>query len=129
MFIPHGGGVTPILQTVDTHLNQHAKREYVKREGAALLRAMRLGQCVPQLDKRDCIDLMVAVMSQMGLHLAAAEGCWETGFKANIWDADLDARICKEAGHFWRKLGMRHKVAAAVAEVEEEVKAGRLRWI
>ncbi len=128
VFIPHGGGVTPILQTVDTHLNQHVKREYVKREGAALLKSMRLGQCVPQLDKRDCIDLMADVMSDMRLHLAAAEGYWETGFKANIWDADLDARICKEAGHFWRKLGMRRKVAAAVAEVEEEVKAGRLRW-
>ncbi len=128
VFIPHGGGVTPILQTVDTHLNQHAKREYMKREGAALLRAMRLGQCVPQLDKLECIDLMVEVMSQMSLHLAAADGYWETGFKANLWDADLDARICKEAGHFWRKLGMRKKVAAAVAEVEEEVQAGRLRW-
>eukprot|EP00959_Pyramimonas_sp_CCMP1952_P422380 8848198-Pyramimonas_sp.AAC.1 len=42
VFIPRGGGATPILQTVDTHLN-HAKREYTKREGAALLRAMRLG--------------------------------------------------------------------------------------
>ena len=129
VFIAHGGGVTPVVQTVDTHLNQHAKREYMKKEGAALLRAMRLGKCVPQLDQTQCIDLMVEVMSNMGLHLAAAEGFWETGFKANLCDAELDARICKEAGYFWRKLGMRDKVNAAVAEVREQVKAGRLRWI
>ena len=127
-FIPHGGGVTPVTQTVDTHLNQHAKREYNKVEGAALLRAMRLGQCVPQLDQTECIDLMVEVMSNMSLHYAAADGYWETGFKANLWDADLDHLICKEAGYFWRKLGMRAKVAAAVAEVKAEVEAGRLRW-
>eukprot|EP00959_Pyramimonas_sp_CCMP1952_P207224 4334611-Pyramimonas_sp.AAC.1 len=92
----------------------------MKREVAALLRAMRLGRCVPQLDKTECVDLMVDVMSHMRLHLDAAEGHWETGFKANISDADLDARVCKEAGHFWRKLGMRAKIASAVAEVEEE---------
>ena len=84
VFIAHGGGVTPVVQTVDTHLNQHAKREYMKKEGAALLRAMRLGKCVPQLDQTECIDLMVEVMSQMGLHLAAAERCWDTGFNANL---------------------------------------------
>eukprot|EP00959_Pyramimonas_sp_CCMP1952_P405870 8506207-Pyramimonas_sp.AAC.1 len=115
-FVPRGGGVAPILQTVGAHLNQRAKREYMKRDGAALLRATRLGQCVPQLDMLECLDLMVEMMSQMGLRWAAAEGCWETGFQANLWDADLGARKCKEAGHFWRKLGVREKVAAAVAE-------------
>ena len=109
MFFAHGGGVTPIVQIVDTHLNQHVKREYMKREGAPLLRAMRLGQCVPQLDKAECVDLMVEVMSQMCLNQAAAEGCWETGFKANLWDADMDSRVCKDAGNFLRKLEMRQK--------------------
>ena len=71
---------------------------------------------------------MVVVMSHMCHHLAAVEGYWESGLKANLWDADLDARICKEAGHLWRKLGIRDKVAAAVAEVEEECRAGRLSW-
>eukprot|EP00959_Pyramimonas_sp_CCMP1952_P246444 5151238-Pyramimonas_sp.AAC.1 len=111
--MPRGGGATPILQTVDTHLNQHAKREYMKREVAALLRAMRLGRCVPQLDKTESVDLMVDVMAQVRLHLDAAEGYWETGFKASISDVDLDARVCKEAGNFWRSLGMRAKIASA----------------
>ena len=68
VFIAHGGGVTPIHQTVDTHFNQHAKREYMKLECAALLKAIRLGQCVPQLDHTECVDLMVEVCSKMALH-------------------------------------------------------------
>ena len=128
VFIPHGGGVTPILQTVDTHLNHHVKREYIKKEGAELLRKMRLGQFVPQLRYAEMIDLMVEVMSAMALHLAAAEGYWETGMKANIWDSNLDRRIVKEAGYFWGHLQMRGKIAEAVAEVRTECEAGRLRW-
>ena len=85
--------MTPVHQTVDTHLNQHVKRDYTALESAALLRAMRLGRCVPQLDQTECMDLMVEAMSNMGLHLAAADGFWETGFKANLWDADVDALI------------------------------------
>ena len=32
VFIPHGGGVTPVVQTPDTDLNQHVKRAYTGRE-------------------------------------------------------------------------------------------------
>ena len=128
VFIPHGGGVTSVVQTVDTDLNQHAKRKYMGVEGAALLRKMQLGQIVPQLRAEECVDIMVEVMSDMSLHLAAADGYLRTGFKANLFDAHLDQEICKEAGHFWRKLNMRDKVASAVAEVEEEWREGRLRW-
>ena len=120
--------MTPIVQTVDTHFNQHAKRKYLAKEGAALLRQMQLGKCVPQLRHVDCIDLMVEVCEDTSLHLGGANGFVETGLKVNLLDANLDAQIVKEAGFFWRKLGMREKVAAAVAEVKEEVSAGRLRW-
>ena len=41
----------------------------------------------------------------------------ETGFKANLSDADLECRICKKVGYFWRKLRMRENVNAAVEEV------------
>ena len=42
VFIPHGGGVTPVVQTVDTDLNQHVKREYQTAEAVEHLRQMRL---------------------------------------------------------------------------------------
>ena len=88
---------------------------------AALLRRMQLRQCVPQLRDTDCIELMAEVLSEMGLHFTAADGYLHTGFRANLFDANLDQEICKEAGNFWRKLGMREKVASAVAEVQTEV--------
>ena len=35
VFVPHGGGVTPVVQVLDTELNQFAKRKYMAIEGAA----------------------------------------------------------------------------------------------
>ena len=72
VFIPHGGGVTPVAQTPDTDLNQHVKREYTDRETGELLQQMRDGIVVPQLRQEECIDIMVDVLSNMELHLNAA---------------------------------------------------------
>ena len=73
VFIPHGGGVTPVAQTPDTDLNQHVKREYTDRETGELLRQMRDGIVVPQLRQEECIDIMVDVLSNVELHLNAAK--------------------------------------------------------
>ena len=86
VFIPHGGGVTPVAQTPDTDLNQHVKREYTNRETGDLLRQMRDGIVVPQLRQEDCIDIMVEVVSNMELHLNAAEGYQRTGMTVD-WRA------------------------------------------
>ena len=64
--------------------------------------------------------MMVEVCQDKKIHLEAARGYLRTGAKANLMDAELDGQIVREAGHFWRKLNMREKVAA-VAEVREEV--------
>ena len=86
------------------------------------------GEVVPQLRDTESLDMMVEVMSDMSLHLHAADGFLRVGLKANLTNADLDREIVREVGHWWRELGMRDKVTAAVAEVQEEVEAGRLRW-
>ena len=49
------------------------KREYTNRETSDLLCQMRDGTVVPQLRQEDCIDIMVAVVSNMDLHLNAAK--------------------------------------------------------
>ena len=128
VYIVHGGGVTPIVQVVDTHFNQHAKRKYMQKEGAALLRQMQLGKVVPALRAVDCIDLMAEVCKDKRMHLMAARGFIETGLKVNLDDALLDEQITKEARFFWDSLGMREQVNQAVRDVREEVAAGRLRW-
>jgi hypothetical protein len=47
VFIPHGGGVTPVVQTVDTDLNQAMKARHQALEAAALVRRIRDGVAVP----------------------------------------------------------------------------------
>ena len=74
VFIAHGGGVTPVVQTPDTDLNQHVKREYTAAETVEFMRQMREGVCVPRCRPEQCMDIMVEVMSNMQLHLRASEG-------------------------------------------------------
>ena len=70
----HGGGVTPVTQTVDTDMNQPVKRDYIALETAELLAQMRDGVCVPRCRPEVCVDLMHEVLSNMALHLQAADG-------------------------------------------------------
>ena len=127
VFVAHGGGVTPVVQTPDTDLNQHVKREYAALETAELLQQMREGVCVPRCTHERCMDLMVRVMSQLRLHLGAAEGYLKTGMTVAL-DGTQDNLVVREAGVFWQELHMRTKINAAVADVYEEVREGRLSW-
>jgi len=128
VFIPHGGGVTPVVQTVDTDLNQPIKARYQAVEVAAMIRFMRDGVCVPQLSPVECVDLMLEVLSDMSVHYAAADGYVKTGLRVSLDDSSQDHFIVREAAIFWKELDMRKKVCSAVAEVREEVKRGRLTW-
>ena len=73
------------------------KREYTNRETGDLLRQMRDGTVVPQLQQEDCIDIMVEVVSNMELHLNAAKGYLRTGMTVDL-DGLQDQEIVKEAG-------------------------------
>ena len=90
IFIAHGGGVTPFVQTVDTDLNQPAKRRYISQETAELLELMRQGKVVPQLKRPRCVEIMTSVMSDMGLHLHAADGYLKTGLRLPLDDSTMD---------------------------------------
>ena len=127
VFIPHGGGVTPVAPTPDTDLNQHVKREYTDRETGELLRQMREGIVVPQLRQEECLDIMVDVLSNMALHLHAAKGYLKTGLTVDL-DGLQDQEIVREAGQFWTELGMRAKINSTVKNVREEHNAKRLMW-
>ena len=124
VFIPHGGGVTLVVQTVDTDLSQAVKARYQALEAAALVRLMRDGIAVPHLAPVDCVDLMVEVLSDMSLHHAVADGNIKTGLRVPLDSSSHDHFIVREATTFWKELDMRRKVNAAVAEVREEVRQG-----
>ncbi len=127
VFMAHGGGVTPVAQTPDTDLNQPVKRDYIAQETTELLAQMRDGVAVPKCQPELCIDMMVEVLSNITLHLHAADGYLKTGMSVAL-DGSQDAEIVREAGDFWRELKMRAKINSAVAEVKAEVAAGRLGW-
>ena len=125
--VPHGGGVTPISQTVDTELNQHVKREYGDLEAVELINLMRSGAVVPCTSKERSIDLMHEVLSNKDLHLQAAKGYKYTGATIAL-NGTEDQMVCKEAAVFFHELGMRAKINREVENVKAEVAAGRLAW-
>ena len=88
---------------------------------------MRDGVRVPKCAHDRRIDLMVDVMSNMALHVQAAEGYIKTGMTVSL-DGTQDHFIVREAWFFWQELHMRAKINTAAAEVNEEVAAGRLQW-
>ena len=117
----------PVVQTPDTDLNQHVKRSYTAVETTELLQQMRDGTCVPHCTPEKCIDLMEEVLRHTPLHLGAADGYLKTGLTVAL-DGSQDEEVVREARVFWHERQMRTKINAAVAEVREEVRAGRLKW-
>ena len=79
------------------------------------------------LTPEENIDIMIEVMSDSSLHLKASKGYKYTGTTVAL-DGTEDTKICREAKDFWDELGMRKVIDSAVAEVEDEYKAGRLPW-
>ena len=86
----HGGGVTPVTQTVDTDLNQSVKREYIAVETNELLAQMLDGVSVPRCRPEDCIDMMHKVLINMTLHLQGAEGYLKTGMTVALDNSQDD---------------------------------------
>jgi hypothetical protein len=127
VFVLHGGGNTPVAQTVDTDLNQHVRREYSSLEAAALLRKMRTGVIVPSASEGERLDMLEEVWGRRLLHIKASEGYKSTGATVAL-DGTEDHLIVREAGTFWHELGMREKINREVAQVRREVEAGRLGW-
>ena len=123
----HGGGATPVVQTPDTDLNQHVRRKYTELESVHILEEMRKGVGVPKTKHTQCIDMMAQVLSDSSLHLQAAAGYKSTGLTVAL-NGTEDHRVTREAGNFFRSLNMREKINREVAIVEQEYKAGRLRW-
>ena len=122
-----GGGVTPVVQTPDTDLNQHVKRAHTAVETAELLHQIRDGVRVPTCRPERCIDMLVDVLSGMALRVHAAGGYLRTGMRVAL-DGSEDGFIVREAAVFWHERQMRAKINAAVADIPEEVAAYRLQW-
>ena len=79
------------------------------------------------LTAEENISVMCQVMSNPALHQKAADSYKWTG-TTNALDGTEDELIAGDARQFWDELGMRGIVNTAMAEVEQEWKAGNLNW-
>ena len=93
-----------MTQTVDTDLNHHVKRDYIAQETTELLAQMRDGVCVPRCNPELCVDMMVNVLSRIGLHTHAADGYLATGMHVALdGTQDVKVKVVREACTFWRE--------------------------
>ena len=88
-----------MTQTPDTDLNQHVRREYTALESAYIIEQMRKGKSVSKIPQTKCMDMMIKVLSNVSLHLHAADGYKQTGATAKL-DGAEDHLIVREAGEF-----------------------------
>ena len=79
------------------------------------------------------MTVMLEVLSDLGLHIRAAEGFKTVGQSIDLHGGE-DAEVCREAGVLWNEPttegypNMRAKINAEVACIEEEFNSGGLTW-
>jgi hypothetical protein len=127
VLIIHAGGATPFVQTCDTDLNQHVRRDYLAGETQELIGHFQRGEVIPKLTPETMIDLMVDVLSVQSLHTRAAAGYRMTAVAVPL-DGEHDEWIAREAKDFWEDRGMRQKVDAEIARVRSDAAKGHLTW-
>ena len=123
----HGGGTTSVGQVNDTDLHKDMKKEYIQLEMDDALRQAALGKACPMTRREDAMAWMCLIWFQPHLHAHAADGFKKVGV-TNALDGSEDDLVCREARVYWDHLSMKDVRASAVADVDGEVDAGRLRW-
>ena len=123
-----GCGGSMICQTNDVGLHKDVRADFIAKQTEKLLEHARSkGGGLCDLTAEENISLMCEVMSKKDLHLKAADSYKWTG-TTNALDGSEDELIAGDARQFWGELNMRQEVDEAMTEVEEEWKAGNLKW-
>ena len=128
ILVTHGGGASMVCQTNDTDLHKWIRKRFIELQTALMInKARETGGGMVDLTRKENIDIMIEVMSDVNLHLQACKGYKYTGTTVSF-DGTEDSLICREAAQFWREREMRKKINSAVAEIEERFNAGFLPW-
>jgi hypothetical protein len=128
-----GGGSTPVMQTCDTDLNQHVRREYGSQESRCLLEKMRDGQAVPKLSDEECMMMMHNVLLDPKLHVLASEGYQKTGQSIDLHGSQDNLIVREAASYWWEETSrghpsMRPFIDQELAAVADEMDAGGITW-
>ena len=123
-----GGGVTGVLQVMDTHLHYSLSQRYTELEMLDLLEQerARAGGC-PSRSREGCCRDLLAAWRHAPLHEMGRRG-WYDNCLATALDGSQDHLGRGSAGDLWHQMGMKDLRAQALADVDAEWEAGRLRW-
>ena len=126
--ITHGGGASMVAQTNDTDHHAHVRKRFIELQTELQIRkARRMGGGMVDVTTEENIDIVIRVMDDVELHLKACRGYKYTGTTVSL-DGQEDGQIRREAGEFWREMGMRKVIDSAVADVKKKFAAGELPW-
>ena len=123
-----GGGVTGVLQVMDTHLHNLLSQRYTELEMLDLLEQQRVKpHGCPTRSRESCCRDLLAAWRHAPLHEYGRRG-WYDNCLAIALDGSQDqlGRMC--AGELWRQMEMDKLREQALADVDAEWEAGRLRW-
>ena len=98
-----------VAQTNDTDLHLRVRRKFIELQTSHMVQQARdTGKVLVDLSREENLNIMVEVMKDVGLHVAASRGYKYTG-TTNRLDGSEDHLICREAKIFWDERGMRKK--------------------
>ena len=123
-----GGGCTGVLQVMDTHLHAPLSRRYTDLEMVDLLEQQRVRpHGCPSRSREGCCRDLIAAWRHPPLHEYARRG-WLDNHLSNALDGSQDHLGRMIAGELWVQMDMPTLRAQALADVDAEWAAGRLRW-
>ena len=123
-----GGGVTGILQVMDTHLHHCLSQRYTELEMLDLLEQERVRpRGCPTRSRESCCRDLLAAWRHAPLHEMGRRG-WYDNCLATALDGSQDHMGRGAAGELWHRMGMSDLREQALADVDAEWEAGRLCW-
>ena len=123
-----GGGCTGVLQVMDTHLHEPLSKRYIELEMVDLLEQQRVRpHGCPTRSRESCCRDLIAAWRHAPMHDYAARG-WFDNHLANALDGSQDHLGRMVARDLWVQMDMATLRAQALADVDAEWAAGRLRW-
>ena len=103
------GGVSAVCQTNDTDHKLCVRATFIEKQIGTMIQKARIrGGGLVDLTREENIDIMLEVMSELGLHLKACQGYKYTGVTV-AFDGSEDKDICREAKTCWDNNLMREK--------------------
>ena len=103
ILITHGGGASLVIQTNDTDHHLWVRKRFVELQTALMIRkARQTGGGLTELTRRENLDIMIEVLSDVAVHIQASKGYKKVGI-TNRLDGTEDWMIKREAAVFWEE--------------------------